>query len=31
MGRLMIDEFDRWSRSETLQSAVSKEKAALLA
>jgi Phosphoglycerate dehydrogenase and related dehydrogenases len=31
MGRLMIDEFDRWNRGETLKWAISKEKAALLA
>lgn len=31
MGRLMIDEFDRWSRGENLKWAISKEKAALLA
>ncbi len=31
MGRLMLDEFDRWSRGENLKWAISKEKAALLA
>lgn len=31
MGRLMIDEFDRWSRGEHLKWSISKEKAALLA
>jgi phosphoglycerate dehydrogenase-like enzyme len=31
MGRLMIDEFDRWSRGDSLKWAISKEKAALLA
>lgn len=31
MGRLMIDEFDRWNSGENLKWAVSKEKAALLA
>lgn len=31
MGRLMIDEFDRWSRGDNLKWAISKEKAALLA
>jgi phosphoglycerate dehydrogenase-like enzyme len=31
MGRLMIDEFDRWSRGENLKWSISKEKAALLA
>lgn len=31
MGRLMIDEFDRWSRGENLKWAISREKAALLA
>lgn len=31
MGRLMIDEFDRWIRGEKLKWAISKEKAALLA
>ncbi len=31
MGRLMIDEFDRWKRGENLKWAISKEKAALLA
>jgi phosphoglycerate dehydrogenase-like enzyme len=31
MGRLMIEEYDRWARGEKLQWAISKEKAALLA
>ena len=31
MGRLMIDEFDRWSRGDNLKWAISKEKSALLA
>lgn len=31
MGRLMLDEFDRWVRGENLKWAISKEKAALLA
>jgi len=31
MGRLMIDEFDRWSKGEVMTWAISKEKAALLA
>lgn len=31
MGRLMIDEFDRWNRGENLKWSISKEKAALLA
>ena len=31
MGRLMIDEFDRWSRGEKMKWAISREKAALLA
>jgi phosphoglycerate dehydrogenase-like enzyme len=31
MGRLMIDEFDRWSRGEGLKWGISREKAALLA
>jgi phosphoglycerate dehydrogenase-like enzyme len=31
MGRLMIDEYDRWNRGENLKWAISKEKAALLA
>jgi phosphoglycerate dehydrogenase-like enzyme len=31
MGQLMIDEFDRWTRGEPLQWAISREKAALLA
>lgn len=31
MGRLMIDEFDRWTRGDSMQWAISKEKAALLA
>lgn len=31
MGRLMIDEFDRWSRGENMKWAITKEKAALLA
>lgn len=31
MGRLMIDEFDRWNRGENLKWAITKEKAALLA
>ncbi len=31
MGRLMIDEFDRWARGEKLKWAISREKAALLA
>lgn len=31
MGRLMIDEFDRWNRGEAMKWAISKEKAALLA
>lgn len=31
MGRLMIDEFDRWSRGEGLKWSISREKAALLA
>lgn len=31
MGRLMVDEFDRWSRGENLRWAISKEKSVLLA
>lgn len=31
MGRLMVDEFDRWARGESMKWAISKEKAALLA
>lgn len=31
MGRLMLDEFDRWNRGEKLKWAISREKAALLA
>jgi len=31
MGRLMVDEFDRWTRGETMQWLITKEKAALLA
>jgi phosphoglycerate dehydrogenase-like enzyme len=31
MGRLMLDEFDRWVRGENLKWSISKEKAALLA
>ena len=31
MGRLMIDEYDRWSRGDSLKWAISREKAALLA
>ncbi len=31
MGRLMIDEFDRWNRGENLKWSISKEKSALLA
>ncbi|WP_043589454.1 hydroxyacid dehydrogenase [Geminisphaera colitermitum] len=31
MGRLMIDEFDRWERNEPMKWAISEEKAALLA
>jgi phosphoglycerate dehydrogenase-like enzyme len=31
MGKLMIDEFDRWTKGENLKWAISKEKAALLA
>jgi phosphoglycerate dehydrogenase-like enzyme len=31
MGRLMVDEFDRWVRGDSLQWLISKEKAALLA
>lgn len=31
MGRLMIDEFDRWNRGENMKWPISKEKAALLA
>lgn len=31
MGRLMIDEFDRWTRGDSMQWLISKEKAALLA
>lgn len=31
MGRLMVDEFDRWSRGENLKWAISKEKSALMA
>ncbi len=31
MGRLMIDEFDRWTRGDAMKWAISKEKAAMLA
>jgi hypothetical protein len=31
MGRLMVDEFDRWIRREPLKWSISKERAAIMA